>query len=811
MAVSQRILWTLLPNGVKDASTLRATVSISPRLSLAVGDQPHTLSRFADWLKWPEAILGATFGVSVDGGGVIPAKRVAYKGLQPSLETWAALFPPDTFVRPYDFDAQDLSGKVIVSYPVASVAKAIRQAYAALAATTANELPTMRQLEIFRPLAGEMANFDGAVAQLRGGGIFDVFRPQNGPNIRGPIEIDRSDPATALRLLALYHRPLEEEIVGQYVKTGPDDIHENVSWRAHKLVSLPSAADLKDKIDFHRIVSSLGQYSDLLRLTGLVVDLEFPRSFADGDHVLQLVVNWPQHSGIQTDPDVRPRIQTSLRDTSFAATPEDPATTQITDRFLRLRSLTPPTIAARPAYFDVVDMDVDGGGIKYKNFLLTWPGATATVYDDETDDSLVPASFSAPSLRSGGITLAYSERANAATKLFDRSKKLQDLLTSGDFDNDADGILRAEDIVRGYRADIYDYTRQSWFALFTRDGEYSFLNTGGSYRSKAEEGMIRMGAASSADGSNPDILKIHEGVFSWRGWSLAAPEPGNSLKAKIDPEADGSDPANVVGDGTADVPDGLPLQTSFTATAATLPSLRFGRDYAVRVRLVDLAGESAPFSATDAQPPEASTNKFTYRRHEPIEAPALALVKGTGGVEEPAEGESMGRLAIRTFNDVPAKNTQPIPDRARRHIVPPRVTHRFAETHGVMDKNGRVDPGLYATLAGLDESLGTAIVQTAGPAPPLTVADTRQCLKQLGYKPGTAPGNTIDGKLTSAFKAFQKDKGLASRPPDVTDAPTLAVLSAACGLKGDEVDVTYARRRREFRCPICPIRGRSAQ
>jgi hypothetical protein len=42
-------------------------------------------------------------------------------------------------------------------------------------------------------------------------------------------------------------------------------------------------------------------------------------------------------------------------------------------------------------------------------------------------------------------------------------------------------------------------------------------------RSPDNEGMLRLGTSAAADGSNANIVKVHEGLFSWPGWSLTAP------------------------------------------------------------------------------------------------------------------------------------------------------------------------------------------------------------------------------------------------------------------------------------------------
>ena len=109
-------------------------------------------------------------------------------------------------------------------------------------------------------------------------------------------------------------------------------------------------------------------------------------------------------------------------------------------------------------------------------------------------------------------------------------------------------------------------------------------------------------------------------------------------------------------------------------------------------------------------------NARVYLRYDPISAPALALLKPTPATTEaPAEGESMERIAVRTFNDTPAKNTIPSTQHARRAAVPPRTTHRDAEQHGMLDQAGIVDPAFFTMLAAKDHSLLEQKLLLAGP------------------------------------------------------------------------------------------------
>ena len=210
MAARQRVLWTLLPNGSKDAGTLRATVTISPRLTLGPTDQPFELSHFGNWVDWPKTILDAQFGVRVDGGTVIPAKRVPYRGLEPKSEVWRALFPPNTNVKPYDFNEIDLSGKSVLSYPVAAVDKLVRTVYGLLGAITGPLLP-----QVSTDLAG-LLPLRRLLSELDNGSTNDLVRQAlqlskvSARENAAFLDQPQGQAAILLRATA-YHRPLQAE------------------------------------------------------------------------------------------------------------------------------------------------------------------------------------------------------------------------------------------------------------------------------------------------------------------------------------------------------------------------------------------------------------------------------------------------------------------------------------------------------------------------------------------------------------------------------------------------------------------------
>jgi hypothetical protein len=313
----------------------------------------------------------------------------------------------------------------------------------------------------------------------------------------------------------------------------------------------------------------------------------------------------------------------------------------------------------------------------------------------------------------------------------ERGQKLKDALgRAGDL-NDAESggqpvELYREDLLRGYHVDIKDYSVSgSWQSLCRRDGAIDLLNTLDEITVSDNEGMVRLGATQAADGSNPDVLKLYEGLFAWTGWSLTAPAPGNTISTEQDKKG-----GDTVGRAINTAPDGLPFEANFTVHPKSLPSLRYGRRYSMRVRTVDLAHNALPWDAK-CDPKTVPSPPDNYRRYEPVEPPSLALIRGPKGLEGPADGEAMARLAISTFNETPADNTAPTKAVARRHVVPPRTSVKQAETHGKIDKNDRLDPTSYALLASRDAPLHQVMLSMAGVKTPYSAEDEALALPYL--------------------------------------------------------------------------------
>ena len=676
--ISQRVVWTTCPAGIsEDGEFLLINLHVSPRLTLPAGTSPADLSQFPAWQDWPATIASARF--SVQGLG---EAREAVALQQSDSAVWQALLPISTPVRTHAFD--DFRGKDVLTAPLAALADRIEDVYAGLAVSSAgSQLPFARDLKQIDLFGGK--EFSPSLDDLLG-----LLRDTKDVEALKSAEL-------MLALFEVYHRPLATQKMHKAAKRelpdgtpDPRDPHEDTLYRTVDRVPMPRAEKLKDDFDFHRIVSAIGQHPHLMRACGLVIPLQVRRDgIANGLYPVSVHVEW-DHGAILTFDDVFCITRTTLENDVFIAA----SATDLVDQGWLLASAEG---------FNLVQLDVDGAGLSIKNFSRQLPRIREERYDDEAPRDAI-ARAGAPRLRTAGIQFAQDRRDIAIRKLFDHAGSFDDLIGEGLGDG-LPVVLSAEDLIKGWRVDVHDKRSGEWQSLMRFDGHYEMINTGTAITTKDEEATSRLAATETAD-ENADakirnVLKASEALIAWNGWSLAAPAPGRVVLP---------DDAESVGDAPGEVPEGLPLATQTKAHPRSLPVLRFGRNYRMRLRSSDLTGWGPVFTSKDAGPPKVASAAVNFGRFEPVETPVLTLVTGA---PDPADGESMSRVALRTM-DHPARNTPT----GLRNVAPARVGHRFAETHGVIDDpNGRPRADLFPLLANRDAAYAEVVVTTQAWAP----------------------------------------------------------------------------------------------
>lgn len=669
-----------LPAGVAPAGRLRVNVYLSPRLSGAA-----TLAGFPDWLDWPGLIQRHGLSVSLRCGANTATLPVAAGPLRPDI--WRAIFTPETIIQPYP--RPQYSQRLLVSYPAQDAHAFVTFAYprAATAGLRGDDGLLTRLLEELTFRDGTESTLDAELSDLRVAMWFQQQGVDAGPELaRAAPGIAGGSPAnvrdTALRF-ALYHNMQD----------------------ARNRAPLPSSpADFAKVLDFHQALGALAAHPPLLPALGLVLSVELPAGLcppspASGSY-LTLTVTAVALGWSASDPPALGQVPTAFvrGGNVFAAAPAaDPAAVQqgnlaqgdVVDGFLSLD----------PQFFGLVGVDVDGALLKTMGLAdsIAYASVTKTAID-----------LVLPSLRSGGISLIASHRGDQLLQAIRDNESFEAVLEGGT----APRALNTRDLVRGYRLDIWSARSGQWRSLHRRDGTYRFGEHGTVSLAVAdEEGFTQLAVMQPADDpTRPEDtvaaaagvpqpgtdLYVNERVARWNGWSLSAPRPGLPLNRSADP-AVAAEPDPQAGEPVTP----FKMTTEFAAHPGSLPQLRFGDRYRLRVRAVDLAGHSAgpDAQAGDQFTAPAAGGTLPHLRYEPVNAPVLVerVLPGRGG--------SHAQLVIRSFNSDPSLDAAPSAQADERHVAPPRAAVQLVEQHGMLDDaSGRLrgDAATYAEIVSRD-------------------------------------------------------------------------------------------------------------
>ena len=143
MDKTQKIVWTVLPNGITENGELKLSVFVSPRLGTDDASvKKMELEEFPDFLQWPEKVGAMTFEVQYwDGSTSDPTTVKAEPKFDLDAGIWDALFNDDTVVIPYKFT--DYKDRIIRSYPVRDVVSYTEKTYRTIAENSPDALPKL--------------------------------------------------------------------------------------------------------------------------------------------------------------------------------------------------------------------------------------------------------------------------------------------------------------------------------------------------------------------------------------------------------------------------------------------------------------------------------------------------------------------------------------------------------------------------------------------------------------------------------------------------------------------------------------------
>ena len=669
MTYETTIIWTLLPNGLPEGGTPRVTVFITPRLATTnPAETVITLHDFPMFVNWPEVLSGLKFEIESENG--LHKTNIADLQADPAL--WARFFNEKTLVVPYK--EPQLYNSLILSYPVSTIAEYLQNQYQAMGIQITSELPTIFPKPGMEGTSG-LHTYIGDLKDLLTADKKNKFEAYVKRSDKPPAILSDTGPegfssiqTDFYKLKRFYDRTEKPyQIPPLHPSTNPPQPAEPIP--------VP-------EFDFHKTIGALGDYEILMRRLGLVFDLVLDSSELSSNSWISLHV-----TGIN---DVE-RASVTPRTRYFYAPNEVFVAESKTDKdelvgpnLLRLmgtREIGLPASpqAANKSLYGLIQFDLDGAALKYINFISTMYPSFAHEVNDQ-------AGF--PSLRSSGIELIRRDRANKLLDRFNNDMHMNMNLSSGQIE------LYAQDLIRGYRIDVFDEGLGNWYSLCSRLGHYRFLDETGNIKDEfkdVDEGYVKAGSATSRD---PDTNKLyyHESLFGWTGWSLVAPRPSKTIvdPAHRDPLADSDDPETLVAPLRNVTIPGTGFDVNFMPMPGSLPRLRFGNSYRLRARAVGLAANSATMEEADKfAGNEGVTDSITYLRFDPIITPFLVARRDT--TEPKPDGETSERIIIRSNYDqkvsdyVASRGQYGYKLTSERHVVPPKTSQTMSEFHGLFD------------------------------------------------------------------------------------------------------------------------------
>lgn len=679
----QTIAWTALPAGLVTtggATYAKISVFVSPRL---LPEDNGKLEAF-DFLNWANLIKNGSVEFRVSFGNT-NLDATILNTVKPEL--WTALFDSETPVHPHTFDT---TSKVVNTYPAARLHDLLRTTYQRAAAEPPGPDLVRRVLtETFRDARSLMVT-PGFPSLARGGDASPTGR-------RAQADLAFAQSSTAamrahldlLVDLAMQASTTEDDDPTGVVEIISDDggvktavqqfitFHLNPRGTAEPAESF--AVDAAGaELDFHRRLTMLSEYPELLRALGVVVDLrikpdDIPAATLNNPGYVRVVPNIMSaaHPGLQRQPDVTPSTAyIFVPGRAFAVCPRQSDGADTVSGLLNLH---------HEGRYTVQQVDIDSAGLKLADLLRK----VMSPNNDAGEIRTLPA------LRSTGVTIARRGQAIALGTAMASSRQVMSAA-------DVNTTLYESDLIRGYRVDVGDPASGNWYSLHHRSATHVFTRGNWTFTT-SDEGWAQETVVQAVPQTAPALVptaldpaapnSISEFLFNWQGWSLSAPRPGAPM-----PEPTGLP--------TEEDTQQIGMTVALTAAKGSLPRLRYGRSYRLRLRTVDLAGNGLTLQEADTVtsalgasapvlPSPTSHEEFRFQRFEPVPPPTLvprvALIPASNDIRV----AGADRIVIRSdFDRTPAQLAAQNPDfalDAERHVVPSATFQQLAEMHGMFD------------------------------------------------------------------------------------------------------------------------------
>ena len=797
--------WVLLPvpgTPVVNGEGTRFSVFISPRLGIEEGEPAEqTLASYPEWVDWPTSLDGFRLGVQIDDADPVEARVTS----SASTDLWTRMFPPTTRVEPFVHEHPEVAPTA--TFDAITVLDDVLTGYSEMAAADLvppdpwdenfwkpeewglpePEEPDLRWVPDDPgfdpdPGAGEVGEVEvvgetpepGGEEAVVGPAIIDFFpqlfvppETETGPLVDPDeeLEVEPEQPnqswawsatneveftranASKFRLQAdvgTRALPVEEtfEVTEEWENFAA--FNRLGQLRSEEAFSIAGAEPLtaQQKIDrqydFHRMLAALGEHPALLRSLGLLVDVEcdaMPEGEVSGIRLVLL-----------PDPAVGP--EDWVLEVAVAGRANHLMVTKVArssagaDGGLVLRSRdegVPAGLAAAATRCRIEQFDFEGVG----QMLQQLAGEEARTKQ--------PLGSRAPTMRTAGLRLI--QRGSAA------ELTTQTMVNSQAGQQNTGLELYAEDVQRGARIDVLDEKTGRWHSLHDRQVRYVVREEpqlDPELDRVQDEGLMHLTLTTRSVAAGAEIpadapVGISDAIASWDGWSLSAPRPGKVVSS--DPVV--ADPAHRAETGATmavrvenDALTSCGVSIRARVTPGSLPRLRFGRSYRMRMRTVDLAGagyglEQADRACEDPATAEAAvTAGVVFRRFEPVPPPDITYAAPVPAPDDGIDrsGETERRLVVRTGLTADEMLFGAEPGVTERVLVPPGCSVTMAEWHGVFDAGIGLDSDSAARRASYDLAATEEGVVTPGVSATPHLADPGSKGVTMWDLPGMAAG-----------------------------------------------------------------------
>ncbi|WP_421797915.1 hypothetical protein [Haliscomenobacter sp.] len=686
----QQFIFTALPWKNPKTGQMMISAHVSIQLSSTT---ETTLQSFPDLLKWPRLMEQGRFTLYFNDDK-------QYKvDLEVKLDrdNYEQLFNSGIKVRSYQ--PEDLGKLTLNSFPEKHIASFVQDLYKKVGNQKVQTLPDENFLSSEVKELSDISEYELVMDFQKkrppySEADFVQYRPTGQSRIKRQLSVYKAMPFSPT--------PNPQTDFAQV------RIFNDASNKKNIRGQLPEIR--RPDFEYHDILAVLSSHPDLLRRFGLVIDLVVPEKALKDIPSTGFVRVAPERMNFNSDTKIScPATAYQLTPAGFYA--QSRPESSIDKGCLKINS----------ADFAIVQIDANGAALKLAqqmDNLMQLKGKQAlNFYNGNNYSGSVkispqnlldyenekPREAGLPALRSAGLAVVRNGLAAQLNKKWVNAyafseKFLKTAPETKEFKADKTvfvlpavptNLLYADDLVQGYRMDIQ--AGGKWYSLHRRLDEYVLDPEGKNIRLKdnvEDEGFIQLSV--TQDTQDKTQLRVGEVLARWEGWSLSVPRPGKALN---NPRPGTSE----VDDSTKDkylLPKDFKnfrLQIKSNLVKGTLPKLRFGNKYRIKIRTVDLAGNSLSHEQTPENPGLTISPEITYQRFDSLPTPALVLGN------EQRDGESMERMVVRSNGNVSAVDYErnnlitkelpgAYPPYSERHIKAPRAAQLLVEQHGLFDK-----------------------------------------------------------------------------------------------------------------------------